>query len=875
MGEVYRATDTNLKRAVAIKVLPVSVAADAERLARFQREAEVLASLNHPHIAAIYGLERSDGTTALVMELVEGPTLADWIGQGPIPVDETLPIAKQIAEALEAAHEQGIIHRDLKPANIKVRPDATVKVLDFGLAKAMEPPGAPSASASMSPTITTPAMTLAGMILGTAAYMSPEQAKGRLIDKRSDVWAFGCVFYEMLCGRRAFPGEDVSDTLATVLRGEPDWNALPANVPSPVRALIQGCLRKDRKERIGDISTALFLLGQPREQAALVSRSVPSLVWRRSMLIVAAVLISAVLAATGVWQLRSLPTVPVTRFTITLPESQPLILSRRAVALSPDGTRLAYAAVGGLYLRSMSEFDPRAIPGTDNAANAVFSPDGQSLAFSVAGSSTGIKRTAVSGGPAVPIFQTDFIPSGLSWGNEGILFSQSGTTIMRGSPNDGKTEVLLDLSDSEDGAFGPQLLPDGDTLLFTIAKRTNVAINRWDEAQIVVQSLKTRVRKALIKGGTDARYVPTGHIVYMSEGTLFARPFDLPKLEVTGGAVPVVEGIRRENLQTYLAHYAFSNSGTLIYVPGPTLPGQQDLVLFDRRGVRKPLKLPAARYSYPRVSPDGKRVAFETDDGKLSVVSIYDLSGASAPSRLTYDGNNRFPIWSGDSLRVAFQSDREGDSAVWWQPADSGTAERLTRADAGISHVPESWSPDGEVLLFSATKDSISSLWTYSLRDRKATPFSDVKGSSLPTNATFSPDGHWVAYQFKEPSSTGTEPVTHVEPFPPTGKKNQIVQGGRPMWSRDGKELFFVPAPGQFMAVTVRTAPIFAFTNPVAVPRGFLEAIPANPRTFDVLSDGRFVVVGTQGQSQTTPGPTQIHVVLNWFEELKRLVPTK
>ena len=260
---------------------------------------------------------------------------------------------------------------------------------------------------------------------------------------------------------------------------------------------------------------------------------------------------------------------------------------------------------------------------------------------------------------------------------------------------------------------------------------------------------------------------------------------------------------------------------------------------------------------------------------RLSVVSIYDLSGASAPSRLTYDGNNRFPIWSGDGLRVAFQSDREGDSAVWWQPADSGTAERLTRPDAGTSHVPESWSPDGEVLLFSATKDSVSSLWTYSLRDRKATPFSDVKGSSLPTNAMFSPDGHWVAYQFKEPGSAGTEGVTYVEPFPPTGKKNQIVQGGRPMWSRDGKELFFVPAPGRFMAVTVRTAPSFTFTSPVAVPRGFVEALPANPRTFDVLPDGRFVVVGTQGQSQSTPGPTQIHVVLNWFEELKRLVPTK
>ena len=340
-------------------------------------------------------------------------------------------------------------------------------------------------------------------------------------------------------------------------------------------------------------------------------------------------------------------------------------------------------------------------------------------------------------------------------------------------------------------------------------------------AQIVVQSLETGVRKTLIEGGSDARYVPTGHIVYVSGGTLFAVPFDLPKLEVTGGAVPVVEGVRRRaSVSATWPSSRFPTRVRSLYVPGPASAGQDDLVLFDRKGGAEPLKLPPGRYDFPRVSPDGKRIAFETNDGKEAVVSIYELSGASSVRRLTFGGNNRYPLWSADGRRVTFQSDREGDPAVFWQPADGGTAERLTTPDRGTSHVPESWSPDGEVLLFSATKDSVSSLWTLSLRDRKATPFSDVKGSSIPTNAMFSPDGRWVAYQIGEPGASG-EGTTYVQPFPPTGTKYQIARGGRPLWSRDGKELFFVPAPGRFMVVTVRTAPSFTFTSPVAVPRGF------------------------------------------------------
>ena len=497
MGEVYRAMDTHLKRAVAIKVLPAGLAGDADRLARFQREAEVLAALNHSNIAQIHGLEKSAGMIALVMELVEGPTLADRIAQGPIPIDEASPIAKQIAEALEAAHERGIIHRDLKPANIALAANDQVKVLDFGLAKLAQPEALTSGDPSASPTITSPAMmTGVGMILGTAAYMSPEQAKGRVVDKRSDVWAFGCVLYEMVTGRRAFPADDVSDTLALVLKADPDWNTIPSDVPRAVCELMQGCLRKNQKERISSLSTALFVLGRPHVVAGAIPVS-PSSVWRRATIVMAAVLISATLVAILAWQLRPVPVVSVTRFAFALSEGQQLNANRQAVALSPDGTRIVYAANGRLYLRSMSDFEATAIPGTAPAINPVFSPDGQSLVF---WAESALKRIALSGGAATTICQVGSVPFGISWGSSGILFSSAGTAVMRVSPDGGKPELLVDLTNTEDLAHGPQLLPDGDTLLFTLVKRTDAAIDRWNEAQVVVQSLETGVRKPLLAG---------------------------------------------------------------------------------------------------------------------------------------------------------------------------------------------------------------------------------------------------------------------------------------------------------------------------------------------------------------------------------------
>jgi len=871
MGEVYRATDTNLKRQVAIKVLPASVAGDPERLARFQREAEVLAALNHPNIAHIHGLEKSDGTIALVMELVEGPTLADRIAKGAIPIDEALTIAKQIAEALDAAHEQGIIHRDLKPANIKVRPDGTVKVLDFGLAKALEPSGVMSASMSMSPTITSPAMTQMGIILGTAAYMSPEQARGLVVDRRADIWAFGCVMYEMIVGHHAFEGEDVSDTLATVLKSEPDWKAIPPNVPNAVRTLIESCLRKDRRERIRNISTAFFVLNQAYAGGsdAPVRSPLARSGWTLAIFIIAAVMIGA--AGTGIVLQNSRQSpVAVTRFAINLPPGQLLSQPRQGVAISPDGTRVAYAANDRLYLRSMADLEPREIPGTQSALSPVFSPDGQSLAFWAEGA---LKRIAISGGSAVPICPLSGAPNGMVWDKSGIFFALARTGILRVSPNGGKPELVGAQIDEDSLVYGVQLLPDGDTLLFAVTQR-NAGNDLWNKARIIEQSIQRGERKTLIEGGTDGRYVPSGHIVYVLNGTLFAVPFDLAKHAVTAGPVAIIEGVRRMGgITTGGAHFAFSSTGSLVYQPTTASGGPEEVVLIDPKGRTEPLKLPKGSYSYPRVSRDGKRLAIETSDGKETNISIYELSGASAPRRLTFGGNNRFPIWSDDGQRVAFQSDRDGDPAVFWQPADGGAAERMTKPEPGTSHTPESWSPNGDAFLFSVAKKSEFSLWMFSVRDRKATPFDNVR-STISTDAVFSPDGQWVAYQTAE--SGQTEGTTFVEPYPPDGKKYQIAKCGRPLWSHDATTLFCIPGPGRLAAVTVKTKPTFTFTNPVAVPRGFGIADPLDQRPFDMMSDGRIVGIGTAGQAENeSAGSSQIHVVLNWFEELKARVPTK
>jgi serine/threonine-protein kinase len=871
MGQVYRATDTNLGRQVALKTLPDSVSHDPERLARFRREAQVLAALNHPHIGSIYGLEESDGQRFLVLELVEGETLAARIAKGPLPVDEALAIAREIAEAIQFAHDKGIIHRDLKPANIALTPHDRVKVLDFGLAKATDAAASSAVDQLNSPTVTSPArLTGMGVILGTAAYMSPEQARGRVADKRSDVWAFGCVLYEMLTGKRPFEGSEVSDTLAAVLKSDPDWNALPPSVPASIRSLLEGCLEKNHQDRIADISTALFILRRPASARADVpvrpgSRRSP-ITW---VALAVAGAVAGAAAAIALWPRPAPPAVPVTRFEVPMPSGGQMTLSRRALAVSPDGTRVAFVADGRLYLRPFSDLESRAIAGGDPGIHPAFSPDGQSVVF---WADPALRKVSITGGVPVTVCQTTPAPFGIHWGDHGIVFVQPGTGIMRCSPNGGTPEMLVRLTSADGLAHAPQLLPDGDTLLFTLAAAGGPAATFWEKAEVVVQSLKTAQRKTIIKAGTSARYLPTGHLLYMVEGTMMAVPFNLKTRAVMSGPVPIVEGIRRSGPAVgYATQFDVSAGGVFVYVPGPARSGQDDVFLTDRKGDMTALKLPAGSYLHPRVSPEGKRIAIETNDGKESVISVYDLSGKSSLRRITYGGNNRLPVWSADGSRLAFQSDREGDLAIFWQPVQGGKVERLTRPEPGTSHVPESWRPRDGLFLFSATKASETTLWTFSIRDRKASRFGDVLSAGLPTNAVFSPDGRWVAYQAGDQVS-GAEGTTYVQPFPATGAKYQIARGGRPMWSWDGTELFFVPAPSLFMAVSVQADPVFGFTAPVPVPRRFGLAAPANPRPYDILPDGRIVGVEQVNAAGDQRSAAQIRVVLNWFEELKARV---
>jgi eukaryotic-like serine/threonine-protein kinase len=885
MGEVYRAHDRRLDRDVALKILPKRFALDADRLARFTREAQVLGALNHPNIAAIHSVEEFDDVRALVLELVEGPTLAERIERGPIAIDEAVPIARQIAGALEAAHEQGIVHRDLKPANVKLRPDGTVKVLDFGLAKITQREVFGSPDVATSPAITSPSMVQRGLVLGSAAYVSPEQARGHDADKRSDIWAFGVVLYEMLSGRRAFQGEEVSDTLASVLRQDIDWSALPASTPAVVRRLIARCLDRDARQRLRDIGEARIVLDDPEglrpEERPLPRRTLRS----RVMSIAATAIVAGVLGAVAAWLLRPSSFPAITRLTLSLPAGTTLFANRSVVAISPDGTQVVYVTPSGLHLRVLSVFDTQVIRGSEgifNISEPTFSPDGRSIVFHTTADQT-LKKIPVSGGAAVTVAHAAS-PYGLSWRPDGIVFVEPvqatmsdpdprGSAIMRVSADGGPPETLVRLNDGE-VAHGPEILPGGQQLLFTLA--TGKASDRWDHASIVVQSLTSGERKVLIAGGSDARYVSTGHLVYAIGGSLFAVAFDVELLEVRSAPVSVLEGVRRADASSSGgAHFTVAANGTLAYVAGPRSPGL-DLALTDRRGGVQRLNLPPRAYEAPRLSSDGTRLVVGSDDGREVVVWMYALSAQSALRRVTYEGNNRFPIWSRDDAHVAFQSDREGDRGIFWQFADgSGKAERLTRSEPGESHEPEAWSPTADVMLFSIQKGIDVALWMLSVKDRKAIPFDNVR-SSTRVGATFSRDGRWVAYA----SSEGRKKTVYVQPFPPTGIKYQLVAGeseqpNHPLWSPDGTELFYNPGPGEFKSISISTQP-FAFGKATPLTRPFGGASTLTRRPYDITPDGKFLVAVadrlSDGGELEADG---IRVVLNWTEELKRLVPTR
>jgi serine/threonine protein kinase/Tol biopolymer transport system component len=897
MGEVYHARDLKLGRDVAIKVLPAAFVTDPERLGRFQREARLLAALNHPHIASVFGLEESGETTFLAMELVEGESLADRVQAGALGLDESLQIARQIGEALAAAHDKGIVHRDLKPANVMVTSDGRVKVLDFGLAKMLEAPGG-AISASLSPTLSVQA-TMAGTILGTAAYMSPEQARGRTVDKRTDIWAFGCVLYEMLTGRRAFEGDDVTDTIAAVVRGEPNWSAIPPETSMRVVDVVRRCLVKDPGRRLADISVPLFLLSEdapapPTTPTAEGHVQPPR--WKRAAPIAAAVLLTAAVAAGISWMMRPSPPEPpvVTRFTMPLPQGQQFTnTGRQIVDVSRDGSQFVYVANQRLYLRGMGDLEPRLIPGSDlggNILNPVFSPDGREVAFWY-GPDTTIRRLATAGGAAVVVASTPVI-FGMRWDEEGLVFGQAaGKEIARVSPSGGTPEVIAKLGEGE-FASSPQLLPDGRGVLFSVRK----AADAWDKAQIVVQTADG-TRKVVVNGGADGRYVASGHLLYAVGGVLMAVPFDLGRLEVTGGAVPVVEGVRRASQAvtgTATAQFSVATNGSLVYVPGPARPageaGDRRLAIYDGKGGIEPLNMPLGSYQAPRVSRDGRTVAFESGDDGTVNVWVLGLDGKSAPRRLTFGGQNRAPVWSPDGQWIAFQSDREGDLAIYRQRADgSAAAERLTKPEKGIVHIPQSWSPEGAQLLFTvsnnqgAVSELVSeqgayTLQTISLADKKTREIRDVR-SVIPTDASFSPDGRWIVYQSREGFGTGNVNQSFVQPFPPTGARYLVPQpGAHPYWSAKGDRLILNTGANRSMTLGIITSPQISFSPPVALPRnGRTETNPSNTRrAADSLPDGRILGIALAGQT-TIPGapPEQIVVVLNWFDELRARVPVK
>ncbi len=891
MGEVYKARDPRLNRHVAIKALPDLVANDPERVARFEREAQVLAALSHPHIGAIYGLEVADAGKSryLILEFIDGESLAARLQRGAVPFDEAVAYARQMLDALEAAHEKGIVHRDLKPGNVMLTTENQIKILDFGLARVID--SDPTASQSNSPTLTF-AATQAGVVLGTAAYMSPEQAKGRVADRRSDVWAFGCVFFEMLTGKRVFDGEDVSETLAAVLRADPDWKALPADVPAGIRSLLKRCLERDRKARVPEIGTVRFLLQDaltqpPAPEPAPIVAAPKRPLWKRAVPVALAAMVAGALGIAAAWYFKPPPTPALSRFVLSLPEGVIFTgTGRHNVALSPDGARMAFVGGNRLYVRPLTDFEAKPITGTDvlsNVTEPVFSPDGQSIAFYSSLDNT-IKRVAITGGAAVTVCPAQN-PYGMTWGESGIVFGQAeDKAIMRVSPSGGTPERVVTLKDDEI-AHLPQILPGGEHVLFTLG--TGTTADRWEKAHVVVQSLKSGERKRLVAGGTDARYVPTGHLVYALGGTLFAVDFDVNRLDVKGGPVPVVEGVRRSaGVTTGAAQYSISSNGSLIYVPGSTAgsSGQLDIVLGDRNGGLTALKVPPGSYEFPRISPDGKRLTFGTQDSKEGIVWTFDLAGTSAIQRLTFDGNNRFPIWSADSTRITFQSDREKDLGIFWQLADgTGAVERLTKPNAGESHEPESWSPlPNRILLFNVRKGTDVTLWMLSLPDRKITQFAGVHSTNSPTGAVFSPDGKWIAYT----STEGAKTTVFVQPFPPTGAKYELLARGADgphevTWSADGKELFYNPRAGGFEAVTVVKQPTFAFSNPTPVPRSFTLGPAITRRAYDTTPDGKFIGVAAAGTAASvgvagTPlsvTTQRINVVLNWFEELKQRVP--
>ena len=861
MGQVYQATDTTLNRQVALKILPEAFATDPDRLARFQREAQVLASLNHPNIAAIYGIEESGDTRALVLELVEGPTLADRIAQGAIPVDEALPIAKQIAEALEAAHEAGVIHRDLKPANIKVRDDGTVKVLDFGLAKALDT--TPEGDPSQSPTLTA-AATQMGVIMGTAAYMSPEQARGKPVDKRADIWAFGVVLYEMLTGAKPFPGDDISQTLARVIDRDPDWQALPKTLPPASDIYLRQCLQRDPRERVRDIGDVRLALGGAYDAAASVpatytARRVGGLAWVASLI--------ATVVATGlaVWILTRGEVPRLTRLSVsTLPPVGLVTGGTPSVALSPDGSKLAYVSDTPnrqIYIRDLGQLEPIPLRGAEGI-NPFFSPDGNWVGYR--GNDDALKKVSVHGGPPVTLAEGLGGILGATWSSDDTIAFASvapGGLLSIGAAG-GERRFLTTLAEGEIAHRWPEFLPGDEAILFAVVKS--------ESTDVAVLDLRSGVHTTLISGGSNPRYAPTGHVLYGLAGTLLALPFDLDQLSVAGAPVTLLEGVVTHATRG-AAHFGMSEDGSLAYVTGGSGEGsgRNTLVWLDREGNEEPLDADPGDYYRVRLSPDGTRIAVDFDGD----VHTYDIVRGLFDRVTTSSDEERFPIWTPDGMHLVFESRDEGVPELTRIRADgTGSPEPILVREDRISVVPFDWTPDGETLLFGEASAGDTDIGTFSTGDDSSELLIDDDFRKV--SAAVSPDGHWIAYSSDR---TGQLEV-YVQPFPDLGARHRISTSGgtSPRWSPHGTELFYQSLDGrQLLAVPIATEPTFRPGVPEPMFEGSFLPPRGSTRSYDVepITGDRFLVIKTGGSAGDTGDLLQIILVQNWFEELKRLVP--
>jgi hypothetical protein len=881
MGEVYRARDTRLGREVALKILPDAFATDSARLARFTREAQTLAALNHPNIAHIHGLEESGGVRALVMELVEGDDLAQRLARGPIPLDETLPIAKQIAEALEAAHEQGIIHRDLKPANIKARGDGTVKVLDFGLAKAAQVATHASPDLANSPTLTSPAMmTGVGVILGTAAYMSPEQAKGRTADQRSDIWAFGCVLYEMLTGKRAFEGEDVSTALAKVIEREPDWRALPTTTAVPIRRLLRRCLEKDPKQRLQSIGDARLdindaLTAPSDEAASLASAVAPQSARKRKLHAVAAIAVVvaliglAVLGTRWLTQPRPHAAPAVTRVTLTLPAEAPFSTSgpwtATNVAIAPAGLSVVY--VGNtrdgsqLFTRSLDRFDIAAIAGSEGALNPFFSADGEWIGFFAGGK---LKKVRLDGGPPTTICDASF-GFGATWTDDGtIIFAGLlGGGLSRVSADGGQPRPFTHLGAGEQSHRWPAWVPASREVLFAVAP----AVTSWAAAHIAIQSLDSDAHRSLLASGTAPRYAPTGHIVFARAGALYAVGLDRARWATVGSPIPVVQGVMMDSLGGR-AQYGLSTTGTLVLLPGGAEDVHRNLIWVQRNGGIQTLPVQPRAFERPRISPNGRQVALTIRDDNADVWVLTLDRGTL--TRITQEsGEDESAVWSPDGKRVTYSSSRGAFRLTFWKNADgSGTEDQLFAPETHQHLV--TWTPDGRFLL--TDENEPSELFERSL-DQKSVARPYLHTPFYKRGAQLSPEGHFIAYTTDE---SGRDEV-YIQGS--AGGRWQISAGGgaEPMWARSGHELFYRNGR-KMLVVDVQTAATFRAGSPRVLFEGQYASVPWGEADYDVSPDDQrllMIKAATALEPASTATPSSMVLVLNWFEELKTRVPTK